>query len=67
MNKETNNPNIKVSSCQFCKGVVRLSVLPMDKKAEKEFSAEVFKYNLSVSEITLSDYNSRSNPWCKCK
>lgn len=57
---------VKISTCK-CGGVVRTAISHlMDKKSVKEFADEAFKYNLSVKEIPLQEYQSSKITWCLC-
>lgn len=64
---EGNEKMVKLSSCPVCNGIIRAAAadyINENTKARNEFMREVMKYNLTVSEITLPEYQSRS--WCKC-
>jgi hypothetical protein len=61
---------IKVSVCQACGGWVRASVLSYFQsctKARNEFIREVIRHNLSVREISLSEWNKNKIDKCNCK
>jgi len=58
---------VKVSTCK-CGDVVRTAIAHMmDKQSKKDFSDEVFKYNLSVKEISLQEYQNSKITWCMCE
>ena len=62
------NVVIKVSCCGKCGGVVRGAVKHlMTLKSTNEFAKEVMKHNLSVKELSLSDYKEACKNWCSCK
>lgn len=59
---------VKISCCPKCSGVVRAAdpnYLNTNTKARNEFTKEVFEYNLSVKEISLTEY--KRTKWCECK
>ncbi len=59
---------IKLSTCNECNGIVRAAVEHMmTTKTRNEFTKEVMKYNLTVSEQPLLEYRSKIAKWCKCK
>lgn len=58
---------VKISSCNTCKGEVRIAVKHlMDVKSTNSFAKEVMQYNLSVTEMPLLKYNEQPANWCKC-
>ena len=61
------NPNIKLSTCQKCKGFVRVAVEHTMKPKDKNlFSKEVLEYDLAVQTLTLSDYQELKINICQC-
>lgn len=64
------NKMIKISVCQSCSGWVRASALDYfqsNTKARNEFMREVGKHNLSVREISLSEWRENKIAHCNCK
>ena len=60
--------NVKLSICNKCNGIVRVAVTHMmDRKSKNEFAKEVMKYNLSVKEQPLLEYQKANIKWCICK
>jgi len=60
---------LKISVCQNCSGWVRACALPYfesDTKARNEFMREVAKHNLSVKEITLTEWQENKLEYCNC-
>lgn len=60
---------VKASICQKCNGWVRIAAreyLETNTKARNEFIKEVMKYNLSVSEIPLKEWNESKIKRCNC-
>jgi hypothetical protein len=61
---------LKISICQSCNGWVRACVLTYFQsniKARNEFMREVAKHNLSVREISLSEWQENKIDQCNCK
>lgn len=61
-----NEVNVKVSSCNYCKNVVRVAIEHMmSDVSKKDFYKEVSKYNLDVKTISLIEYR-KGVDWCRC-
>jgi hypothetical protein len=59
---------VKMSICGNCNGFVRVYVEHMIGIIGKnEFMKEVLKHNLSVKEITLTEYRKNNPEMCSCK
>jgi len=56
---------IAISNCNICNMAVRVGV--EHKMDKKDFYKEVVKYNLSVTTISLKEYQNKKPEWCKCK
>jgi hypothetical protein len=59
--------NLKISSCQKCKGIVRVAVEHlMNRKAKSDFALEAIENDLTISSVALSEHKSRENIFCRC-
>ena len=57
---------VKVSSCNYCKNVVRVAVEHMmNETSKKDFYKEVAKYELEVKTIPLLEYR-KGVDFCNC-
>lgn len=62
------DPNLKISTCPACGGIVRCAVEKhMSRSSKTEFKNEVFKHNLQVKDMPLSEFKAKSPSWCECK
>lgn len=60
---------VKVSVCPKCSNWVRVAIpdhLEKNTKARNEFKNEVFKYNLQVHEMDLSEFKDKDWSICQC-
>lgn len=58
---------VKISTCNKCKGFVRVAVEHMmDTKAKHEFAKEALENNLSIHQEPLLEFRKKDKKFCEC-